>query len=68
MVKLRGGLWPSVEDLEAKQRLLKASDIIRITASEKHPDVFGLDDDTPRAIMACGHAVGMFSNGRQVLK
>lgn len=60
MVRADGGVWPSVDDLEARPRLLKASERIQITTSEKHPDVLGLDDVSPRAIMACGHAVGMF--------
>lgn len=59
IVRVDGGVWPSVDELEARPRLLKANERIQITTSEKHPDVLGLDDHSPRAIMACGHAVGM---------
>lgn len=61
MVRVTGGVWPKIGHLEARPRLLRASESMQITTSEDHPDVFGLYyDDTPRAIMACGHAVGTF--------
>lgn len=53
-----GGVLPSVEDLQSTSRCLKSTGQLRTTTSEKKPDVFDLDNDTTRAIMSCGHAVG----------
>lgn len=53
-----GGVLPSIDDLESTPRRLKDTGQLRATTSSEHPDVFYLDNNTTRAIMSCGHAVG----------
>lgn len=60
VVGLPGGVWPTEEDLEKKTRTLIPSGGFKTTVSPNNPDILGLDDNSLRAVMPCGHAIGKY--------
>lgn len=61
-MRLPGGVWPTLYDLQETPRSLKATEGMQITTSAEHPDIFDFEDGmTPRVIMSCGHAAAPLS-------
>lgn len=60
IVHTDGGIWPT--EIEIRTQIRNPSNVPALAGriTNDVPDIMGLDDETPRVMMSCGHAVGKY--------
>lgn len=58
IVHLDGGVWPTIIEISTQIRNPNIVPTLQGRITNDVPDIMGLDDETPRVKMACGHAIG----------
>lgn len=58
IVRAVGGGWPTENEIMDRIRNPNKVASLAGRITNQHPDIMGMDDETPRVKMCCGHAIG----------